>query len=420
MITFTGWQYMLIDLANHFGLDKELFEVRIKWAEDNLDNLEALADQADTYPLYMKAVMAIRMAQAGKPTGHLVGLDACCSGIQIMSALTGCVAGATATGLVNPHVRADAYQAVTSGMNTILGNGFSIKRSKAKEAVMKAMYGSTRVPKQIFGEDTPELLAFYGAMIKVAPGAWALLKGLLNSWQDFVLEHKWQLPDGFNAIVKVIVETDPPLRIAVDELGGASFSYITYTNEGIAKGGKGSKSIAANVVHSVDAYVVRSIQRRCNYDADIVEVCKDVIDSEIFRRIGGYTPLPFSPYVTSKTKYYCELYEKNRIADVVLAPYLNYDTVKHLSDEHLKGLDVIIKGMLEYKPFPVITIHDEFKCHPNNMNHLRQQYINILADIADSTVINSILSSIYGCEGTSQTFSKNLGKLIRLSNYGLS
>ena len=80
MKTFSGWQYLLIDVANQWGLDKLLFEERIKWAEENIDRLESLVDQAETKPMYMKTVQAIRKAQKGIPTGHLVEMDACCSG----------------------------------------------------------------------------------------------------------------------------------------------------------------------------------------------------------------------------------------------------------------------------------------------------------------------------------------------------
>ena len=137
MISFTGYEYILIDIANAFGLDKLLFEERIQWAKDNLNSLEAMADQAETKPLFLKGVMALRKAQAGLPTGHVVGFDACCSGIQIMSALTGCVAGATATGLVDPNVRADAYSKTTEVMDGLLGGvGVTVSREDAKQALM--------------------------------------------------------------------------------------------------------------------------------------------------------------------------------------------------------------------------------------------------------------------------------------------
>ena len=143
MINYSGWQWLLIDAANQYGLDKKLFEERIEWAEAHLVSLETLADQAETKPLYIKAVMAIRKAQAGIPTGHMVAVDGVCSGIQIMSALTGCTAGATATGLVNPNVRADAYTSVTNEMAIILGGAVAVSRGDAKRAVMTLQLGVT-------------------------------------------------------------------------------------------------------------------------------------------------------------------------------------------------------------------------------------------------------------------------------------
>lgn len=137
MNKYTGWQYLLIDAANQFGLDKLLFEERIQWAEDHLHKLEALADQGKkkTRPLYIKAVQAIRKAQRGEPSGHLVGFDGVCSGVQIMSAVTGCYAGAKATGLVDTGERPDAYDAVTDEMNRILADqGLSVTVDRDKEA----------------------------------------------------------------------------------------------------------------------------------------------------------------------------------------------------------------------------------------------------------------------------------------------
>ena len=83
MQMFTGYEYLLIDCANNFGKDKLLFEDRIQWATDNLDHLEDLLHESDEPPMYAKAVMAIRKAQAGLPTGHRVSFDAVCSGMQI-------------------------------------------------------------------------------------------------------------------------------------------------------------------------------------------------------------------------------------------------------------------------------------------------------------------------------------------------
>lgn len=236
MKRFSGYEWLLIDAANQYGHDKMVFEDRIKWATEQVecDTWGAHVDTADKKPLYLKAVMAIRKAQQGIPTGHMVGVDACCSGIQIMSVITGCVEGARATGLINPEERADAYTTVTKAMEAELGSAVNIPRSDAKDATMHSFYGSKASPKKIFGEDTPELNAFYVAAQKVAPGAWELLQDLLASWQPYALSHAWKLPDGYDAYVKVMTKKEA--RIEVDELDHATFTYEFYENEGQRNG----------------------------------------------------------------------------------------------------------------------------------------------------------------------------------------
>lgn len=411
MKNYTGWQWLLIDAANNFGLDKLIFEKRIEWAENNLSILETLVDVADTKPLFIKAVMAIRKAQQGTPTGHMVGVDAVCSGTQIMSVLTGCVDGARATGLIDPDVRADAYTSVTDTMAKILGNVVTVVRSKAKQAFMTVMYGSKQEPLKIFGEETPELAAFYEASQQVAPGAWELLQDLLASWQPFALLHQWKLPDGFDARVKVMKAMET--RIEVDELDHATFTYEYYDNEGSKKG----LSNVANCIHSVDAYVLRAMHRRCNYDADMVNAASEVIEAEMLSRtLGSQADIG---YASNKVAYYVEQYNRSTVSDVVILPHLTHTNVCALSTEHLKALAVIIDGMLQYKPFPLVTVHDEFKAHANNINWVRWQYKEILAELADSNLLDDLLSQIMGEPGTFQKLSFNLGDQIRKSNYAL-
>lgn len=241
MKTFTGFEYLLIDAANNFhtGLDKKTFEERIQWTTDNLTWLEDLAGitKWKNKPLYLKAVQAIRKAQAGIPTGHLVGLDAVNSGMQIMSALVGCEKGANATGLIDPDVRSNAYAEITENMVKELGTHIPNEADRVKLATIAAMYGSRAEPRNLFGEDTPELEAFQKALYTTAPGACHILQTLLESWQPYALAHSWKLPDGFQALVKVMQRIDD-CRIEVDELNHATFTYQYYVNEGEKSGVK--------------------------------------------------------------------------------------------------------------------------------------------------------------------------------------
>lgn len=417
MRQFSGWQYLLIDVANAFGLDKEIFEKRIEWAEQNLAQLESLTDKAETKPLYVKATMAIRKAQKGIPTGHLVGFDAVCSGVQIMSAITGCEAGARATGLIDTGERPDAYSTTTKVMNDLLaaeGISVNVSRKEAKVALMTTYYGSKAQPKKIFGEDTPELNAFYEAAQIVAPGAWELLQELLASWQPYALQHAWQLPDGFEAKVKAMSQKD--VRIEVDELDHAEFTYTFYENEGQKRG----LSNVANVVHSIDAYVLRSVHRRCNYDAALVEQAHGTLKAEAYtRKLGVIAHQNIDGGASEALQYYMGLYERTGMADVVILPHLLKGQVSYLSDEHIEDLSRITGKMLEHVSFHVVTIHDEFKCHPNHMNQLRYWYKEILAELADSVILADIMGQIYGMGGSYNKLSLNLGAQIRESQYAL-
>jgi hypothetical protein len=408
---FTGYQYLLIDAATQFGLDKLTFEARIAWTEENINDLESLASQAETKPLYLKAVQAIRKAQQGLPMGHLVGVDGTCSGIQVMSVLTGCEAGARATGLVDPDVRADAYTACTEAMNVILGGNLVVPRSDAKQALMTSFYGSKAQPKSLFGEDTPELAAFYQAAKTIAPGAWELLQDLLASWQPYALSHEWVLPDGYDARIKVMTKKEA--RIEVDELDGASFTYEFYENQGQKSG----LSNAANLTHSVDAYILRSMHRRCNYDRALVEYAAGLIEIEMIARNLGQAMQPADSQ--DPVCVYLEHFKRSTVADVVILPYLTPENTGYLSNKHLEALATIVNDMLQYQPFELVTIHDEFKAHPNNMNWVRWQYKEIMAELADSFLLDDLLSQIHGTTGYFPKLNHNLGDVIRQSNYGL-
>lgn len=422
MTKYSGYQYLLIDIANQAGHDKLRFEDRIEWTEANMSWLESLASDVDAkdVPMYLKAVQALRKAQQGIPTGHLIGLDGVCSGIQMMSVLTGCYEGAKATGLVDPDRRADAYRQATEMMQVTLGTQFDVSRSDAKQALMTSFYGSTAKPKEIFGEETPELEAFYEAAATMAPGAWNLLQDLVSSWNPTALSHSWKMPDGFDAVVKVMVKktnkdgTSP--RIEVDELDHASFTYEYSTNESSEFG----LSNAANVVHSVDAYVLRNMHRRCNYDKAMVTAAHDFLLNEIVLRFTkDKEQITELDAFAGKVLYYRNQYERSSVADAVILPYLDAGNVVILSSKHLDSLYNMTRGMLTYEPFELITIHDEFRAHGNNLNHVREQYRNILAELADSNLLDDLLSQLYKVPKQFKKLSNDLGSYIRKSAYGL-
>lgn len=415
MITYSPIQWIAIDIANQFGLDKLIFEERLDWVKQNLNNLEKLTEKADpkTRPLYVKAVQALRLVQQGKPTGHLVGLDAICSGIQIMSALSGCRLGAKATGLVIPNKRPDAYTYFTKRLNQSLTdrglNTYKVPRQKAKEAIMTAFYGSEAVPKRVFDEDDEVVDTFKDTMQTSFQGAFRILNYLLKGWDRRAYKHKWQLPDGFDVVVNSMEFRSKRIRVA--ELGDSSFTYNYYENTPISRG----ISLPANVIHSVDAYIVRCMHRRCNYDVNTITQAKALLEGSV----NNLVPIKGN---IDKVIYYLDLYNKNNIADIVILPYLDKDSVLLLPEELITKLLNIINTILESVPFDLVTVHDEFKCHANYVNQMRIHYRNILADIADSDIMQSILNQLYKPQHKSITFRKesdDLSSYILNSNYAI-
>jgi hypothetical protein len=415
MQMFTGYEYLAIDVANHHhsGLDKLPFEDRINWFNQNQGDLEAEAEgHSWKYrPMYLKAVSAVRKAEHGKSTGHTVGFDAICSGLQIMSSLTCCEAGARSTGLVDQHRRADAYTDCTMYMTQNLGYHISGERDRVKQGVMTAFYGSKVEPIKLFGKGTPELNAFYKAMYQLSPGSVALLDLLTKSWNPNGLMHRWVLPDGFDARVKVMVKQEA--KIEVDELDHTTFKYVWYENATEPRGVKN----AANVIHSVDAYVLRSLVRRCNYDRALATWALQTLEDELLMRAlsPGVIPACKDPDI----QQYLDIYDQCEMPDLCIINFIGDGDFKYLRWEHLHGLKNILETMLQHQPFEVITVHDDFKCHPNNMNHLRNHYRNILADLAQSTTLNWLLSQLYERPMVFPKSDPHLPDVIRKANYAL-
>ncbi|KXJ61655.1 MAG: hypothetical protein AXW14_08570 [Alteromonas sp. Nap_26] len=372
MTEFTGKQYIKIAIANAFGMDKELFEDRIEWVESQtMEELHARVEEADEPAIYLGALLALEDAEAGRPSGFMVGLDACSSGVQIMGALMNCDITCKSTGLIDTGRRADIYTDVTDVMNQSPSISVQIPRKDVKPALMTHFYGSTEQPKKIFGEDTPELGAFYESLKDVAEGATIAMEHLLGAWQPYADEHRWTLPDGFTAICPVMEKQDK--RIEVDELDHATFTHRFEVKAGQETG----LSIAANVVHSIDGMLVREMNRRCNYDPNVLQHVKEEIES--YWHVKGKGT------------------QTNEFVSIRLASLIATGEIRlHEFRENLVELHRIIQKSLAHKPFPVKCVHDEFKCHANYMNYLRKHYVIMFQQLAHSDLLSEILTEIHG------------------------
>lgn len=260
MQMFTGFEYMLIAAANAYGLDRTTWDNRLDWAEDHKSQIikesSALIEKAKEPILLFKTMRAINKVRKGRSTGFICSMDATASGIQILGTLAGCESSAKATNLIDTGDRQCAYEIAVTEMNKRLNLEVPLVRDDLKKPVMTYFYGSSEQPKMIFGEDTPELKAFYDMLKERFTGAYESMEDIKSCHNPEKMLNNWTLPDGHTAYVPVTSKVTK--RIEVDEFDHKTFSHTAE----VAEKPEFDVSLPANITHSIDGYVVREVIRR--------------------------------------------------------------------------------------------------------------------------------------------------------------
>ena len=405
MQLLTAREYLKVDIANNYGLDKKTWDERISWFDENEANLLNLVDEAEESALFYAGVNAWKDMKAGKPIGYAVALDATSSGLQLLACLTGDRSAAELCNVVNymgengKPLRRDAYTVIYHKMLDILGEASRIKRSDTKQAVMTAFYGSEAKPKEVFGEGI-RLKTFENVMETVASGPWALNKFLLQCGNPNANRYVWVLPDNFHAVIKVMVP-----EVQTVNFLGKPFD-ITRMVQGTEEK---TRMLSANITHSIDGMVVREMLRRCNFDRDLVEAVRELCDEgpSEYGEIEGNL---------EKVQELWSHYEKSGFLSLSILDYLDPCTIAYVDRQVVADMiDTMPK-----KPFPVMTVHDCFRCHPNYGNDLRRQYNQILSDIAKSDLLGFILTQVLGQEFSAGKLDDSLWQDILETDYALS
>jgi hypothetical protein len=114
--------------------------------------------------------------------------------------------------------------------------------------------------------------------------------------------------------------------------------------------------------------------------------------------------------------------DRTKFVSLNLINGLTYTKLEKMDFSTITRLENLIFNVLnQSKPFELVCIHDAFKAHGNNMNTVRYWYKEILAELADSHLMQDIIQQIH--KDTSITLtrsSETLGNDIRNSNYGIA
>jgi len=396
---FTGQEYLKIDIASNFGLDKVSWNERISWFDANENQLEKMIKDAKEPALFYAGICAWRDVQADKAIGYMISLDATSSGLQILACLTGDDKAARLCNVIDTGNREDAYTGIYEAMLKKTGGNHVLDRKDTKQAVMTAFYSSKAVPKAVFGEGTL-LDTFYETLQEEAPAAWELNEAMLTAWNSEALSHDWILPDNFHCNIKVMGRLKETVHF-LDE----PYEVFTKVNMPMEQG----RSLGANLVHSIDGMIVRELTRRCSYDHNVhIEVCK-VLSEEA-------KPMAKLNDDDQMVKTLWDHYKQSG--------YLSARIIDHIrcTNVHLIDRDAILDliASMPPRPFTVVSIHDCFRCLPHYGNDLRKQYNLQLKLIAKSNMLSFLLSQIIGHRIPVGKMNPMMWKQIEETNYALS
>lgn len=422
MNVYTGIEYIKIDIANNFGLDKVSFEERINWfnkeiepyvdensSDDYLWDIipEIMPDEPE---LFYAGLLAYRDTLAGKPTGYTISLDAVCSGVQCLAALSLDEPALKDTGLIGDE-RGDIYSAIYHDMVKTIGINateaqIKAMRTSAKKAIVPMMYGSRRAPEREFPDEV-ERSAFLQAADKRMEGCLTLRNVLMNCVDENATEYVWVMPDGHTVVTPVTKRNWYETTLS----DGFTFKWSIY-EKGIAKW---YIKNAANVIHATDALIMREMVRRCNYDP------RKVFDT--YNLLLGVTTVEGK--ISQEFEKAMFLLEKSEFIPTNIIKAINTtEEVNALPEWAKEKLIGRLYLMLKYKPFDMIVIHDCFRINANNGNYVRYWFKEIMAEIAESDMLYFLCRQLPNSPITSESLDKadkkRVAGLIRESEYGLS
>ena len=259
-VTWSGTMEYRKALARAAGLDKVNDLAKLKWYNENSQNLQNVAWKE---PHTARALM-LAMAQIENTgsTNIPIELDATNSQLQVVSLLTGDLQTALSCNIVpDGDDIADAYGILAAIMQQRSGKIFT--RNDVKMAYMVHGYGGGKevVIAELIGAmdndyDVAEVYEiFLKATEELSPASNRLRATFDNLWNPEWDLVTWELPDGFIAQYRPI-ET---LALTLTPFG-MKFECLASVNVKLDY----STALYVNVIHSVDAYIARQLVIRMN------------------------------------------------------------------------------------------------------------------------------------------------------------
>lgn len=418
MEKFSVVEYLAIGVANAFGKDKLNFSERISWVKAHLKKLPQMLNEAEEPEMAFASLKSLKhFLTTGQLDGHLVGLDASASGIQIISALLRDPQGLFLTGVTSPD-RGDVYTSLFQNFKSYLESKYDLDtenlnfdRKVLKDVLMKYAYGAVNEPIDVLGKDTFDLFEEYiAAALPAVAVVLHTLKGAQNaSNEEEAQAYTWSLPDGHMVYSYPFTKGKETFQSCFRGLGeDGKALYATFS---LSYTGQENKVAyiknAANVIHSIDAFAVREMHRYINYNPKLVRQWQDALNQE-------------NQFNKEEKDVYGTIGECPSLD--LLSSEPTQEVLDCLTHKYASWLQEEIAEMLKFVPAPLVTVHDEFKALPTHLGFVRAKYVRILTNLGCSHLLESIYQQITGKNIKFPRYMKEneFVKKMALSNYAIS
>ncbi len=279
--------YLAFHVATTFGHDKETMEFRVNWARENTSLISRVAQDpignhewrtADEPWCFLAACIEYYecVITATKPTSGLpVGIDATCSGLQHLSAMTLCGDTAALVNVTPTPKPADAYKTVAEAAKKHIDSKYHgwMNRKVTKRPVMCTPYGVTGSSARGYIRD--ELIKaghkeeireagvlsdivrgiFNHAIPEVLPGPIQVMKWLKSSATAILESGKetitWTTPSGF--VVNQDLRVSNQVEVKTRLMGGVRIKCMVGDGYLGPDRPHHRSALAPNVVHSLDS-----------------------------------------------------------------------------------------------------------------------------------------------------------------------
>lgn len=301
-----GVYWLKVHIANSAGFDKDRFDERARWTEQNWEAITRALDEPENFPevwgkdapwcMYAAAWELREALRSSDPTAYCTGIpihmDATCSGLQHFSALLRDPVGGRYVNLIDEAQcgpKQDIYARVAQNALAVIKNdaessdesiakmaqfwlGIGLPRALAKKPVMTYVYGATlkgtaeyiggyisaELPDVVFPEQRESLKycmyaakkLFQGiaATVPAAKAAMEWLRGIAQQ-QPNGKRMEWRTPTGF--LVQHDYQDFIDNRVKLNSCGVTHVLVREFTED--TRASSMQNAISPNFVHALDA-----------------------------------------------------------------------------------------------------------------------------------------------------------------------